>query len=85
MKALNALRRAFDMHDELSSLKLMTEKTGSIIGALLKECNDLLNGADDAMVFLRVNQGSSLNANNVFHVQNCLTIIIRPQMIFKLK
>ena len=66
MKALNALQPAFDMHDELTSLKLMTEKTGSIVGALLKECNDLLNGADDGMVFLRVDQGSSFNANDVF-------------------
>ena len=66
MKALNALRQAFDMHNELTSLKLMTEKTGSIVGALLKECNDLLNDADDAMVFLRVNQGSLFNANHVF-------------------
>ena len=66
MKALNALRRAFDIHNELPSLKLMMEKTGSIIGALLKERNDLLNGADDAMVFLRVNQESSFNANDVF-------------------
>ena len=36
MKALNALRRAFDVKEELMSINMMNEKMGSVIGSLIQ-------------------------------------------------
>ena len=57
LKALNVLRRLFDLSEDLTALDLINEKNGSIIGALIEECNDLLNRADGNMSDMRNGSG----------------------------
>ena len=60
LKALNALRRSFDLSEDLTALDLINEKNGFIIGALIKEHNDLLNRADANMCDMRNGEGSGV-------------------------
>ena len=53
LKALNTLRRLFDLSEDLTALDLINEKNSSIIGALIEERNDLLNRADTNMCDMR--------------------------------
>ena len=46
LKVLNSLHRVLELQDELTSLELMNEKTGSMVGALIEERKDLLNKAE---------------------------------------
>ena len=66
MKILNTLRRAFDLKDELTSFDLMNERTGSIVGALIQECKDLLDRADASMVSMRCNHGKGFRLGDAF-------------------
>ena len=46
LKTLNAFQRAFELDAELTSLDLMNERNGSIIGSMLDERHLLLRQAD---------------------------------------
>ena len=54
LKALNALRRSFDLSEDLTALDLINEKNGSITGDLIEEHNDLHNRADANMCKMSV-------------------------------
>ena len=71
LKALNMLRRSFDLSEDLTALDLINEKNGSIIGALIEEHNDLLNRADANMCDMRNEEGSGVfRLDNAFGVGN---------------
>ena len=66
LKVLNSLCRAFELQDELTSLELMNEKTGSMVGALIEERKDLLNKANASIVFMRRNYGKGFWLDDAF-------------------
>ena len=67
LKALNILRRSFDLSEDLTALDLINKKNGSIIGALIEECNDLHNRADANMCDMR-------NRNGVFRLDDAFGV-----------
>ena len=50
LKTLNALQRSFDLEDDLTSIDLLNEKNGSLVGVVLRERNGLLNKAGDCLI-----------------------------------
>ena len=69
LKVLNALRRSFELTDELTSLNLMSEKNGSIIGAMLQERNDLLDAADINLSYMRCSEGTNFKLDHAFRFE----------------
>ena len=69
LKVLNALRRSFELTDELTSLNLMNKKNGSIIGAMLQERNDLLDAADINLNYMRCSEGTNFKLDHAFHFE----------------
>ena len=66
LKVFNVLRRSFELTDELTSLNLMNEKNGSIIGAMLQERNDLLDAADINLNYMRCSEGTNFKLDKAF-------------------
>ena len=66
IKVLNTLRRFFELPDELTSLNLMNEKNGSIIGAMLQERNDLLDAADINLNYIRCSEDTNFKLDHTF-------------------
>ena len=52
LKTLNALRRSFDLEDDLTCIDLLNEKNGSLVVVVLRERNGLLNKAGDCLNFM---------------------------------
>ena len=69
LKVLNALRRSFEVTDELTSLNLMNEKNSSIIGAMLQERNDLLGAADINVNYMRCSEGTNFKLDHTFRFE----------------
>ena len=46
LKSLDTLRRTFDLKQELTDAELLNKKAGSMMGALIKKREELLNSAD---------------------------------------
>ena len=69
LKVLNALRRSFELMDELTSLNLMNKKNGSIIGAMLQERNDLLDAADINLNYMRCSEGMNFELDHAFRFE----------------
>ena len=66
LKVLNVLRRSFELMNALTSLNLMNEKNGSIIGAMLQETNDLLDAADINLNYMRCSEGMNFKLDHAF-------------------
>ena len=69
LKVLNALRRSFELTDELTSLNLMNEKNGSIIGAMLEERNDSLDATDINLNYMRCSEGTDFKLDHAFRFE----------------
>ena len=66
LKTLNTLRRAFDLKQELTDAELLNKKTGSMMGALIKKREELLNSADESIAIMRKNAGRNFYACDAF-------------------
>ena len=64
MKVLNALWRTFDLMDELTSTNMMNEKTGSIIGNLIRERKDLIDKVDESLTAMLQMEGKGKPSEN---------------------
>ena len=70
LKVLNAFRRAFELNEELTSLNLINEKNGSVIGAMLEEHNDFLNLADLNINYMRCSEGTNFKLDDAFRFED---------------
>ena len=69
LKVLNALRRSFELMDELTSLNLMNKKNSSIIGAMLQERNNLLDTAHINLNYMRCSEGTNFKLDHAFRFE----------------
>ena len=93
MKALNALRRAFDIKEELTSINMMNEKMGSVIGSLIQERRGLLDKVDVPLMAMCQTEGKGYSSpddlkgycisNDSHEMMNCLqTKLTVTQVLF---
>ena len=69
IKSLKCVEKIFELTDELTSLNLMNEKNGSIIGAMLQERNDLFDAADINLNYMRCSEGMNFKLDHAFRFE----------------
>ena len=82
LKSLNVLHRALDVNMELTCIELISEKHGSLIGAMLSERHSLINDAGFNLNCLR-NENTSSSAITLYLLITLLLMFIPRQINYK--
>ena len=69
LKTLHAFRRSFELNKDLTSLGMLNEQSGSIIGCMLRERNELLGLADINLNYIRCTEGTNFKLEDVFRME----------------
>ena len=69
LKTLNAFRRSFELNEDLTSLGMLNEQNGSIIGCMLRERNELLDLADINLNYIRCTEGTNFKLDDAFRME----------------
>ena len=69
LKTINAFRRSFELNEDLTSLGMLNEQNGSIIGYMLWERNELLDLADINLNYIRCTDGTNFKLDDTFRME----------------